>query len=136
MNAQQTAIAHACMAGAYSGEQSFPKILGALGAAGIEGYIVDYRRSLATYYAPDGDSCEVPCEPTAAKVADRFDAAEIAANIRAAQAGGPDYSYRGFCERVKAAGCAGYQVSLLGRRAVYFGRSGETHVELFPQPAE
>ena len=36
-------------------------------------------------------------------------------------------------ERAKRAGCAGYLVSFPGRRAVYFGRTGETHVELFPR---
>jgi len=34
--------------------------------------------------------------------------------------------------QVKAAGCAGYLVSFLGRRVVYYGRSAETHVEHFP----
>jgi hypothetical protein len=32
-----------------------------------------------------------------------------------------------------AAGCAGYIVSFLGRRVVYFGRTAETHVEHFPK---
>jgi hypothetical protein len=32
-----------------------------------------------------------------------------------------------------AAGCAGYIVSFTGRRAVYFGRNAEIHVECFPQ---
>lgn len=32
----------------------------------------------------------------------------------------------------KPPGCVGYHVSLAGRRAVYYGRSGETHVEQFP----
>lgn len=38
----------------------------------------------------------------------------------------------GFCRKVAAAGCAGYVVSFPGRRAVYMGRTGETHVETFP----
>lgn len=38
-----------------------------------------------------------------------------------------------FCERLKAAACAGYLVSFLSRRVVYYGRYAETHVELFPQ---
>ena len=33
---------------------------------------------------------------------------------------------------MKAAGCAGYIVSFLGRRVLYIGRTAETHVELFP----
>jgi hypothetical protein len=31
-----------------------------------------------------------------------------------------------------AAGCVGYFVQIAGRRTLYFGRNGETHVELFP----
>ncbi len=45
----------------------------------------------------------------------------------------PGYTYRGFCEKAAAAGCAGYLVSFSGRRALYFGRDGATHVEPFPQ---
>jgi uncharacterized protein YbcV (DUF1398 family) len=44
----------------------------------------------------------------------------------------PGYTYRGFCENVVKAGCAGYVVSLLGKRVLYFGRTGETHTEYFP----
>jgi hypothetical protein len=49
------------------------------------------------------------------------------------QANPADYSYVAFCEKAKAAGCAGYLVSFLGRRVVYFGRTAETHVEHFPK---
>jgi uncharacterized protein YbcV (DUF1398 family) len=70
---------------------------------------------------------------------DRVVAAELKADlveqaVRQAQAGAPGYTYAGFCAKVKAAGCAGYMVSFLGRRIVYFGRTGETHVEHFPKP--
>ena len=52
--------------------------------------------------------------------------------VRWAQANPADYSYVAFCEKVKVAGCAGYLVSFLGRRVVYFGRTAETHVEHVP----
>ena len=52
--------------------------------------------------------------------------------IREAQALVPGYSYLGFCAKAKRAGCAGYMVSFSGRRALYFGRDGATHVEHFP----
>ncbi|MCW1431650.1 hypothetical protein [Novosphingobium sp. JCM 18896] len=66
-------------------------------------------------------------------MAKAFDSESVDALVRWAQSNNPDYTYAGFCERVKAAGCAGYLVSFLARRAAYFGRTGETHVELFPQ---
>jgi uncharacterized protein YbcV (DUF1398 family) len=45
---------------------------------------------------------------------------------------GHGYTYQGFCSKVAGAGCAGYVVSLLGRRVLYYGRTGETHTEYFP----
>jgi uncharacterized protein YbcV (DUF1398 family) len=38
----------------------------------------------------------------------------------------PGYTYMGFCAKVAQAGCAGYVVSLLGRRMLYYGRTCET----------
>ena len=49
-----------------------------------------------------------------------------------AQTLAPGYTYKGFCAKARAAGCAGYIVSFTGRRAVYFGRTAEIHVEHFP----
>lgn len=60
----------------------------------------------------------------------RFDADAIA--IGEAQRAVPGYTYRGFSEKVMAAGCAGYLVSSSGSRVVCFGRSGETHTEQMP----
>ena len=71
--------------------------------------------------------------PSLGSVAVVFDAAHVEALIRWAQAKGPDYSYAAFCEKVKAAGCAGYLVSFLGCRVVYYGRTAEGHVELLPR---
>ena len=56
--------------------------------------------------------------------------------MREAQANAPGYTYLGFCSKVRAAGCAGYLVSFLGKRVVYYGRTAETHVELFPKAPE
>ncbi|MET3654239.1 DUF1398 domain-containing protein [Dyella japonica] len=133
MHADQVLVAKKCLDGAHDGTISFPEILGQLHGAGFEGYMVDYRRNLQTYYLPDGDSVtlDMPGKPGA--VAATFEPLQIEALVRWAQRNEPDYSYQGFCERVRAAGCAGYLVSILGRRVVYFGRTAETHVELFPQ---
>ncbi len=133
MNAQKTAIARKCLAASYDASMDFPSIVGALIEAGFEGYTVDYRRSTATYYLPDGDSVELETPKTEGAVAALFNATVVEAAVREAQANAPGYTYTGFCAKVKAAGCAGYMVSFLGKRVVYFGRTAETHVELFPQ---
>jgi uncharacterized protein YbcV (DUF1398 family) len=133
MNAERITIAETCLHAAQDGSLSFPEIVGKLIAAGFEGYTVDYRRNSQTYYLPDGDSVAMEMHPSASNVAAAFDSIEVERLVRWAQANPADYSYVAFCERAKAAGCAGYLVSFLGRRVVYFGRTAETHVEHFPK---
>ncbi|HRI69813.1 MAG TPA: hypothetical protein PK156_36540 [Polyangium sp.] len=133
MDTQRTAIAQKCLNGAYDNTMSFPDIVGTLINAGFEGYIVDYRCGTATYFLPDGDHLELENHSSEGTVAAQFDPAGIAAQVKWAQANPPDYSYRAFCKNVKAMGCAGYIVSFLGRRVLYFGRTAEMHVEHFPQ---
>jgi uncharacterized protein YbcV (DUF1398 family) len=125
------ASARACLAAADDHSMTFPQIVGALTQAGFESYAIDYRRGTATYFLPDGDSAELPSDHRGL-VAPAFDAAAVQAAIREAQQLVPGYTYAGFCAKVMAAGCAGYIVSFSGRRALYFGRTAETHVEHFP----
>jgi uncharacterized protein YbcV (DUF1398 family) len=111
---------------------TFPEILSALAGADFEGYAVDFRRASATYYLATGESLDLPAHPVTASVAPAFDVLGLRAAIGEAQALAPGYTYPGFCEKAALAGCAGYVVSLSGRRAVYLGRTAETHVEHFP----
>ena len=125
-------VARATLAGSEDGTLTFPASLQMLREAGVEGYAVDFRRSTRTYYTTGGEALELQTEVTAERVAERFDAAAIVAALREAQALVPGYTYKGFCTKVVGAGCAGYLVSLLGKRALYYGRTGETHTEYFP----
>jgi uncharacterized protein YbcV (DUF1398 family) len=125
-------IAEKCRDGAEAGTMTFPEIVGTLMQNGFEGYAIDLRRNLATYYTVDGRSCELPTHRIGVAVAPSFDAGLVQAAIKEAQRLAPGYTYKGFCEKVAAAGCAGYLVSFPGRRALYFGRTAETHVEHFP----
>jgi uncharacterized protein YbcV (DUF1398 family) len=133
MDAERISIAETCLHAAHDGSLSFPEIVGKLIAAGFEGYTVDYRRNSQTYYLPDGDSVVLEMRHSNGNVAAGFEATEIERLVRWAQANPADYSYVAFCEKAKAAGCAGYLVSFLGRRVVYIGRTAETHVEHFPK---
>jgi uncharacterized protein YbcV (DUF1398 family) len=108
----------------------FPQIVARLMAAGVERYHADLVRFEKTYYLPDGCSEVVPCQAVEVPAAVSFNASEVEAAVRASQK--QEIGYREFCRRVTRAGCVGYQVSLAGRRAVYYGRSGQTHVEHFP----
>jgi len=133
VNEQQTATAQRCLGAAYAGTMDFPTILRTLIEAGFEGYDVDYRRGTSTYFRPDGESVQLALPASDALVAAEFRADVVERAVREAQSNAPGYTYAGFCAKVKAAGCAGYMVSFLGRRVVYFGRTAETHVEHFPR---
>ena len=132
MNDQQRSVAKACQQAAENGSMSFPEIVATLIQAGFESYLVDYRRATAIYYLPDGDSVELPTHRSDTIVAADFNGPAIQAAIREAQQLVDGYTYIGFCRKTAAAGCAGYVVSFSGRRALYFGRTGGTHVEHFP----
>lgn len=125
-------VAERCLRGAEDHSMAFPEIVGTLMREGFESYSIDYRRAKAIYYRADGESVELSTHRLDVPVSDTFNTAAIQAAIREAQQLVFGYTYEGFCRKVMAAGCAGYVVSFSGRRAVYFGRSAETHVEHFP----
>jgi uncharacterized protein YbcV (DUF1398 family) len=112
------------------GDQSFGEIVKQLAEAGIEHYHQDFLRSERTYYMPDGESEVVRNDVVGAVPADAFSAGGVEAAVRAVQAGA--IRYKQFCRQVMEAGCVGYLVSIAGRRVVYYGRTGDMHVEHFP----
>ena len=126
-------IAEHCLRCAQDGSMTFPQIVGKLIEGGFESYTVDYRTSKTVYYRPDGDSVELTTHRHAVAIADVFDVDAVRVAIKEAQQLVPGYTYEGFCKKVMSAGCAGYIVSFSGRRALYFGRTAETHIEYFPQ---
>lgn len=132
MDSRKIAIAKDCLDGAETDRMTFPQSVELLMAAGFDGYLVDLRRAARTYYLPDGECLDLSAEKPKNDIPARFDLERIKAAIREAQTLAPGYSYKGFCAKVAAAGCAGYLISFPGRRALYFGRTGETHVEHFP----
>ena len=123
-------ILHECVAASREERLTFPQIVAKLMAVEVERYHLDLCRSECTYYLADADSETVKTGASHEQPAPAFSAAEVESAVRATQAG--QIAYNEFCHRVLAAGCAGWHVSMLGRRVVYYGRTGETHVELFP----
>jgi uncharacterized protein YbcV (DUF1398 family) len=96
---------------------------------GIERYHADLVADRKTYYLPNGDFEEVEVHK-AKGAAMKFSAEGVEKAVRAIQR--QEIPYREFCRRIADAGCVGYFVSLAGRRAVYYGRTGDEHVEWFP----
>lgn len=133
MHEHLTEIAQQCLNAAIAGTMDFPTIVGTLIDAGFEGYDVDYRRGTSTFFQANGETVHLVMQTLAAPVAATFNATEIERAVREAQTKASGYTYAGFNAKVQAAGCAGYMVSFLGKRVVYFGRTAETHVEYFPQ---
>jgi len=130
MNEQAWKIAEDVTRGSDNGRLTFPQVLEKLASAGIEGYLCDLRRAIKTYYMPDGENVVVDEDAATTPIAERFDRARVSAAVRQSQRN--EHTYRDFCRKIAEAGCAGYIVTLLGRRAVYFGRDGEVYTEHFP----
>lgn len=107
----------------------FPEVVSRLAAAGVERYHADLVLATKTFYTPAGRAETLSGHRSSAPAL-TWNPAAVAAAVRDSQQG--KIKYREFCERIAAAGCVGYFVSLLGRRATYYGRTSETHVELFP----
>jgi uncharacterized protein YbcV (DUF1398 family) len=120
-----------CTLGSDAGTMIFPQVIARLATVNVERYHADLVRAEKTYYLPDGTSHTLACHKLDTPPATPFSAAGVEAAVRAVQAGAIDY--KEFCRRIAEAGCVFYLVSLNGRRAVYYGRTGEAHVEMFPQ---
>jgi uncharacterized protein YbcV (DUF1398 family) len=132
VNVNVKTVIEACTRGSEEGGMSFPEVIHKLQEVGVERYHTDLVRGEKTYYLPAGDSIVVPTKALRQQPASTFSATDTEAAVRASQA--RQIGYIEFCERIAAAGCTFYVVSLVGRRVVYSGRTAESHVELMPMP--
>jgi uncharacterized protein YbcV (DUF1398 family) len=138
MNANLTAptrklhdLAQATFEGTEANTLTFPEGVKLIAAAGFNGYLVDYRAGTRTYHHSNGETFtfQGPAYPPV----DAFDRGVVRGAIKEAQQLVPGYTYQGFCRKVtERGGSAGYLVSIVGKRVLYFGVNGETHTEYFP----
>ncbi|MFO1003903.1 MAG: DUF1398 family protein [Planctomycetaceae bacterium] len=134
MNEHQTQVIQQCAHGALAGKLTFPEIVGQLAQISIERYHADYSRREITYYFPDGDSVVISTPHPSHETAAQFSASAVADAVRQSQRNA--HTYLDFIQKTMSAGCVGYFVQITGRRVIYFGRTGEFHVEHFPpEPA-
>lgn len=133
MTPQIIDVVEECTRASDEGQTTFGHVIVQLMESGVERYHADLLRADKVYYMPDGTSHRTPCAPLVTVPAGQLDAHKIVAAIRAIQS--QTITYNEFCERIAAAGCVGYLVSLTGRRAVYYGRTGDSYVEPFPSAA-
>ena len=130
-NARQ--VMQACTKGSLEGAMPFPEVVARLMDVGCEQYHTDFRRQEKTYYMPDGETHVEPLPLASQPIGQDLDPDEIVAALRAIQA--QQINYVQFLDRIIVAGCVGYFVYVTGKRAMYLGRNGDFHVELFPAPA-
>jgi uncharacterized protein YbcV (DUF1398 family) len=113
-----------------SGKLTFPQVIAALAAENIEGYHKDLIRREVTYYLAEGRTHTEPMTLPAHPIPEAFSPDTLVAAIRAAQR--HEVRYPEFIIRAMHAGIAAYRVFFTGRRAIYFGRQGDLHIEHFP----
>ena len=113
------------------GKMIFPEVVRRLLALGVESYFVDLAAGKETFYAADGETHTEPMKLKPGPVAAEFSPSGLLAAIRGAQA--DTIRYPEFVKRSTDAGVAGYWAFLTGKKVVYFGRKGESHMEEFPQ---
>lgn len=130
MNAEQIQLIQGCAQGALTGELTFPEIVSRLGQIGVERYHADYSRQEITYYLPNGDSLVVDTPHPGHATGSEFSASAVEAAVRQSQSN--EHTYLDFIRKTMGAGCVGYFVQITGRRVLYFGRNGESHIEHFP----
>ena len=121
-----------CTRGSAEERITFPEVVAKLTAAGVERYRADLLRGERVYFLPDGESVVQDAHAAKTTPAMAFSASGVANAVREIQR--REIGYNDFCRRIMEAGCVDYLVSIPGRRAVYFGRTGECHVEHWPAP--
>lgn len=134
MDAEQSKVIHDCIRGSIDGSLNFPQIVDRLSRIGVERYHADYTRQETTYYLANGGSLVVPAPHDPHPTAIEFSAKGVEAAVRQSQ--NDEHTYPDFVRKTMEAGCVGYFVQLTGRRALYFGRTGDIHEERFPAPPE
>ena len=124
-------VLHECLTEAFAGRMTFPETVMRMLETGVERDDADLTLMKKTHFGTDGtthvepiplgDAPAVPTELSPESVKDAIMA------IRTREIDYPD-----FLRRVMAAGTTNYSVYVNGRKAIYFGRNGDFHVEPFP----
>jgi len=83
-----------------------------------------------TYYMPCGETHSEKIEFKGPAITQDFSHEAVVAAIRSSQR--QEINYVEFLERILKAGTTRYIVFLAGKKAIYYGRKGEFHVENFP----
>ncbi len=130
MHLEQTQVIQESALGALNGSLTFPEIVGKLASIDVERYHVDYPRQEITYFIAENESLVVGTPHPLQPIASHFSGTSL--ELAARQSQRNEHSYLDFIRKTTSAGCLGYFVQITGRRVIYFGRDGDSHVEYFP----
>jgi uncharacterized protein YbcV (DUF1398 family) len=120
-----------CTAGAFDGSVPFPETVRKITEDGVEWYSANLIFGMKTYYGTDLSHYQTAWPNwTTPQIADEFCSEGVSAAIRASQA--KEINYQEFLKRIADAGVVYYTVHLQGRKAIYFGRHGDSFTEPFP----
>ena len=126
-----TQAMHEASIATQEGRMTFPQVVGKLLEIGVESYLVDFAAGRKTYYLGRRRNVYRSDDSQARSGGGGvFRRPDLVAAIRGAQA--DTVRYPEFVKRSTAAGVIGYWAFLTGKRVIYFGRKGESHVEYFP----
>jgi uncharacterized protein YbcV (DUF1398 family) len=120
-----------CTAGAFDGSVPFRETVRRITEDGVEWYSANLIFGMKTYYGTELSHHQTPWPHwTTPTIADKFCPESVSAAIRASQA--REIGYPEFLKRIADAGVVYYTVHLQGRKAIYFGRHGDSFTEPFP----
>jgi uncharacterized protein YbcV (DUF1398 family) len=114
----------------HAGRMTFPEVVRQFLDANVESYFVDLRAHQDVVYLNNDTTLAQPLDLDYGPIAQQFSQSAIVAALRAAQR--DEIRYPEFMRRAAAAGVVAYWAMLTGKRVIYFGRSGDIHVEWFP----
>lgn len=113
-----------------AGKISFPEVVMKLASTGIERYIVDLVGFQKFTFGIQGEAHATRFTFKGPTIARKFDAAAVKRAIEEIQQ--KKINYQDFLTQIMLAGCCHYEVFILGKKVIYFGRDGSHHIELFP----
>jgi uncharacterized protein YbcV (DUF1398 family) len=127
-----TELIDRCVGASFAGAMTFPEVVQKLAVDGVEWYSANLVLGASTHYAADGTYHQMTWPPHGLPpIADQFDAERVQGAIRAIQK--REIVYTEFLDLIAEGGTVYYTVHITGRKAIYFGRHGDFHIENFPQ---
>jgi uncharacterized protein YbcV (DUF1398 family) len=123
-------VLHDCLKLAFEGKMTFPETVMRMKETGVERYHADLVTLEKTHYSSDGQVIveKIPLlQPP--PVATEFSVEGVQSAIRDIQQ--RRIQYNAFLRLIMRAGTVAYSVHIAGERAIYSGRNGEMHIEVF-----